>query len=90
MELSGRQGLDLSMDYYVRVPLQLVTQVAWRKLFGGKKREEVDPDQIDEIDVVGDVEKIRFLNVKITGTVEKYEVTLGRDKEKRSKRRRNK
>lgn len=90
MEISGRQGLDLSMEYFVRVPLRLVTQVAWRKLFGGKNREEVDPDQIDEIDAVGDLEKVRFLNIKITGNAEKYDVSLGRDKAKKSKRRRGK
>ncbi|HRF39771.1 MAG TPA: hypothetical protein PK198_13355 [Saprospiraceae bacterium] len=38
MEVSGRQNLDMSMANFVRVPLRLVTQVAWRKLFGGKSK----------------------------------------------------
>jgi hypothetical protein len=78
LEISGSQNLDASMEYFVRVPLRMVTQVAWRKLFGGRSRQEVDPDQIDEIETVGDTSNIRFLNVRISGTPEEYTVNLGR------------
>lgn len=66
MEVSGRQNLDMSMANFVRVPLRLVTQVAWRKLFGGKSKAETDPDQIDEIDIIGDRDKVRYLHIRIT------------------------
>ncbi len=80
LELSGQQSLDLSMAYFVRIPLKLVTQVAWRKLFGGKSQEEVNSEQIDEIEEVGDVDKVRFVNIRITGTPDDYSIQLGRDK----------
>lgn len=83
MEVSGRQHLDMSMAYFVRVPLRLVTQVAWRKLFNGKNKEDTDPDQIDEIDTVGDVSKVRFLNIHITGTPDDYKIGLGRGKKEK-------
>ncbi len=85
MEVSGRQHLDMSMAYFVRVPLKMVTQVAFRKLFGGKGKEEVDPDQIDEIDTIGDLNKVRFLNIRITGTPEDYNIGLGREKKEKEK-----
>lgn len=88
MEVSGRQHLDMSMAYFVRVPLRMVTQVAWRKLFGGKNKEEVDPDQIDEIDTVGDLNKVRFLNIRITGTPDDYKIGLGREKKEKERRQR--
>lgn len=78
MEVSGQQSLDASMNYFVRVPLRLVGQVAWRKLFGGRSQAEVDPDQIDEIEAVGDTSGLRFLNVRISGTPEDYSISLGR------------
>lgn len=79
MEVSGRQNLDISMAYFVRVPLRLVTQVAWSKLFGGKSKAEIDPDQIDEIDILGDSDKVSYLNIRITCTPD-YKVGLGWDK----------
>ncbi|MFN2328326.1 MAG: AsmA-like C-terminal region-containing protein [Chromatocurvus sp.] len=78
MEVSGQQGLDASMNYFVRVPLRLVGQVAWRKLFGGRSQGEVDPDQVYEIEAVGDTSRVRFLNVRITGTPEDYRISLGK------------
>jgi len=83
MELSGRQQMDMSMNYAVRVPLQLVTQAAWTKLFGGKRREETDPDQIDAIESVGDRNKIRYLNINISGTPDDYTISLGKEKKEK-------
>ncbi|HEY4207266.1 MAG TPA: AsmA-like C-terminal region-containing protein, partial [Puia sp.] len=37
MEISGTQSLDTHMEYYIRIPLKLVTQVGFRMLFGKKK-----------------------------------------------------
>ncbi len=80
IELSGRQSLDLNMDYFVRVPLNLVTQVGFRSLFGGKRREEVDPDQEDAIVYRNMDKRVRFLNINVSGTPEDYKISLGKDK----------
>jgi len=80
MELSGRQALDLNMEYYLRIPWSLVTQAASSRLFGGRKKEEVDPDQVDAIQYRDRDKRVRFLNVKVTGTPDNYAVSLGREK----------
>lgn len=50
IEVSGEQLLDakMNMEYYVKVPLKLVTNVVYQKLFK-RRKEEVNPDQEDEI-----------------------------------------
>ncbi|MBL7982110.1 MAG: hypothetical protein JNL52_09895 [Flavobacteriales bacterium] len=80
MEISGKQGMDLTMDYYLRIPWSLVTQAASAKLFGGRRKEEVEPDQVDAIQYRDTDKRVRFLNVRVTGTPDKYEVSLGRDR----------
>jgi len=82
IELSGKQGLDLKMEYYMRIPWSLVSQAATTKLFGGKRKEEVDPEQEDAIQYRDADKRVRFLNVKVTGTPDDFKVTLGRDKKK--------
>ena len=79
IEISGTQSLDRKMEYYLRIPLKMVTQVGFRMLFG-KKQEEVDPDQVDAIEYRDKNKKIRFMNLKITGTPEDYKVALGKVK----------
>jgi hypothetical protein len=65
------------MEYYVRVPWKLVTQVAAQKLFGSK---EVDPDNEEEIQYRDETKKQRFVNIKITGTPDEYKISLAKDK----------
>ena len=79
MEISGTQSLDTHMEYYVRIPLKMVTSVGFRMLFG-KKQEEVDPDQVDAIEYRDKDKRVRFMNLKITGTPEDYKVGLGKAK----------
>ncbi|EIM78878.1 hypothetical protein A3SI_00380 [Nitritalea halalkaliphila LW7] len=78
IELSGRQQLDMQMDYFIRVPLGLVTSVGFRSLFG-RNRGEVDPDQEDAIVTRGD-RRVRFVNVNLRGTPDDFQVRLGRDR----------
>ncbi|WP_209329231.1 AsmA-like C-terminal region-containing protein [Lunatimonas salinarum] len=80
IEMSGRQGLDLNMDYFIRIPLGLVTQVGFRSLFGGKSRDEVDPDQEDAIVFRDENKKVRFVNLNISGDPDNFKVSLGRDR----------
>lgn len=79
MEISGKQSLNKQMEYALRIPLKMVTQVGFRMLFG-KKSEEVDPDQVDAIEYRDKDKRVRFLNLKITGTPDDYKVKLGKAK----------
>ena len=79
LEFSGTQSLDMKMAYYVRIPLKMVTQVGFRALFN-KKKEEVDPDQIDAIEYRDKDKRIRFMNLTITGTPDNFNVGLGKPK----------
>jgi len=79
LEFSGTQSLDLKMAYYVRIPLKMVTQVGFRMLFN-KKKEEVDPDQVDAIEYRDKDKRVRFMNLTITGTPDDYKVHLGKPK----------
>lgn len=78
IEMEGTQSLDLKMDYLIRVPLKLVTQVGFRALFGGKNKEEVDPDQVDAIQYRDKNKRVRFLNLRIKGTPDKFDFSLGK------------
>jgi len=82
IQMSGKQSLDLSMEYYVRVPMKLVTQVGFNSLFH-KKQEEVDVTQIDEIEYIDKDKKISFMNLKVTGTPDDFKVALGKDKKRK-------
>ncbi len=79
MEISGNQSMDAHMEYYIRIPLKMVTEAGFHKLFG-KKREEVDPDQVDAIEYRDKEKKVRFMNLKITGTPDDYKIHLGKAK----------
>ena len=79
MEISGRQSMDMQMEYYLRIPLKMVTEVGFHMLFG-KKKEEVNPDQVDAIEYRDKEKKVRFMNIKITGTPDDYKVHLGKAK----------
>jgi hypothetical protein len=80
MELSGSQDMNLNMEYYMRIPLKMVTSIASQKLFG-KKREEVDTEQEDDIIYKDPNRKVSFVNVKITGTPSDYKISLQKNKD---------
>ncbi|HEV9038124.1 MAG TPA: AsmA-like C-terminal region-containing protein, partial [Puia sp.] len=79
MEISGTQSIDTHMEYYIRIPLKLVTSAGWHKLFG-KKQEEVDPDQVDAIEYRDKDKRVHFINLRISGTPDDYKVALGKVK----------
>jgi hypothetical protein len=82
IRMSGKQSLDLNMEYYVRVPMKMVTKVGFSSLFN-KKHEEVDLAQVDEIEYVDKDKKIAFMNLKVVGKPEDFKVALGKDKNKK-------
>ncbi|MEQ8424206.1 MAG: membrane biogenesis protein, partial [Cyclobacteriaceae bacterium] len=77
IEISGKQDMNMNMEYYLRIPLRLVTKVGMMKLFGKK---EVNPDEEDEIQYMDDSKRTLFVNVKLTGTPDNYTIGFGRDK----------
>jgi hypothetical protein len=79
MEISGKQDLNLNMEYYLKIPWKMVTQAGSSKLFG-KKTEEVDPEQVDAIQYADPEKKVRYVNIKISGTPEDYKISLGKKK----------
>lgn len=81
LEFSGQQDSQGKIEYYVRIPWKVINQRVKYKLFG-KKDEEIDPEKEDEIIRKDPKRKTRYLNLKITGTVDDYKIRLGKDKRK--------
>lgn len=77
MEISGKQSLDMKMEYYMRIPMKMVTQVGFQALFG-KKQHEVDMDQQDAIEYRDRDKKTRFMSIRVTGTPDDFKVGLGK------------
>jgi hypothetical protein len=79
MEIAGTQSMDMHMEYYLRIPLKLVTQAGFHKLFG-KKQEEVDPSQVDAIEYRDKDKRVHFINLRISGLPDNYKIALGKAK----------
>jgi hypothetical protein len=79
MEMSGTQSMDMQMEYYLRIPLKLVTSAGFSKLFG-KKQEEVDPNKVDAIEYRDIDKRVRFINLHLSGTPADYKIKLGKAK----------
>ena len=82
MELSGTHDNNQNIDYYVRIPWQLVKKAAWGKLFRKKKDSVSNQEQEDEIVEVDPNKKTKYLNLKVKGNIEDYKVSLGKKKRK--------
>jgi len=80
IEVSGKQDMNSNMEYYIRVPMKLVTSVAKQKLFGSNPDEEIDSGKEDEIIYKDDSKKVRYVNLKISGNTENYKISLAKDK----------
>jgi hypothetical protein len=78
IEISGKQDMNMNMEYYVRVPWKLVTKAAASKLFGGKKT--VSSQDEEEIQYRDETSRQRFINLKISGTPDQYKISLAKDK----------
>ncbi len=84
IELWGQQDMDFNMDFYFRIPLKLIGRAAFQRLFK-RKKEDVDPDQIDEIEYRDPEKRIAFVSVNMKGNMEDYKIKLKRDKKKRKR-----
>jgi len=81
MELSGTQDLDNNIEYYLRIPWKLVKQAAKYKLFANKKNKgnTVEEDEIVELDPN---KKVKYLNIKLHGTTDDFNVSMKKAKKK--------
>lgn len=79
VEISGRQSMNMEMDYYLKIPLSLVTQAAFQRLFK-KRREEVDPNSDDAIQYRDSGKKQAFISVNLKGTPDTYSIALKKEK----------
>ncbi|MFN6037166.1 MAG: AsmA-like C-terminal region-containing protein [Bacteroidota bacterium] len=77
IDVSGKQSMDSNMEYFVKVPLKLVTKVGWQKLFG--KTNDNASNQ-DEIQYKSDNKNTKYLNLKIKGKGTDFKISLGKDK----------
>ncbi len=77
-EVSGKQATDLKMEYYLRIPLKVVTKAGFQKLFG--KKDQDNTGQVDEIEFRDENKRTRFVNIKIEGTPDEYRISLGKDR----------
>ena len=80
-EVSGRQGLDLTMNYDVRIPLKVIAKAGVQKLFGNKNRD--NSEQVDEIQYRDESKRTNFITVNISGTADDYNISLGKGKDKK-------
>ncbi len=77
IEISGKQAFTSDMDYNIKVPMKMVTDVGFKYLFG-KKREEVDSTQVDGIVYRDKDKKVKFVNINIKGNSEDFKISLGK------------
>lgn len=82
MELSGTHDQNQNIDYYLRIPWKTARKAAWQKLFGNKKDTIAITEGQEEIIEVDPNKNIKYLNLKVKGTIDEYEVSLGKKKEK--------
>jgi len=77
IEISGKQAFTSDMDYKIKVPMKMVTDVGFKYLFG-KKREEVDSSQVDGIVYRDKDKKIKFVNINIKGNSDDFKISIGK------------
>ncbi len=81
IELSGTHDSNQNIDYYLRIPWKTVRKAAWQKIFGSKKDSIITAEQEDEIVEIDPNKKIKYLNLKIKGSIDDYKISLGKKKD---------
>jgi hypothetical protein len=77
MDISGTQDMNDSIDYYARIPWNLVKGAARSKLFGTKENEGQTEDSIVEVD---STKRVKYLNLNISGTFDNYNIKMRKAK----------
>ena len=78
IEISGKQNMDGTMEYYLRIPWKMAMKSASGNLFGRKRSEEELSAVDDEIQY--ESKRAKYVNIKIIGDKNDYKVSLGKDK----------
>lgn len=83
MEVSGTHDSNHNIEYYLRIPWKTVKKASLYKIFGNKKK--VDSIQgEEEIIKVDKTKRTRYLNLKIKGNIDDYDISLGKKKKKKN------
>ena len=85
MELSGTQDIDHNIEYFLRIPWKTVKKAARYKLFANKKNKDSTLVTEDEIIELDPNKKVRYLNLKIHGNIDDYDISLGKEKKRKNK-----
>ena len=82
MELSGTQDLNNNIEYYIKIPWKTVKKAVWYKLFKNKKNSgnKTEEDEIIEVDPN---KKVKYLNLKLHGTVDDFKVSMKKKPKKK-------
>jgi hypothetical protein len=81
-ELSGTQDMNDNIDYYIRIPWKVIKEAARYTLFGDKKTDDGETGD-DEIIEVDPAKKTRYLNLRISGTIDDYKIKLSKPEKKK-------
>lgn len=82
IQLSGRQKVDLSMEYFIKVPVKIATKAAWRHVFSSKNTTQTDPAQWDEIEKYDPRKGVRYVHLRLEGTPDDFDVKLGKSQKR--------
>ncbi len=81
LEISGKQDMSMNMEYYLKIPCKLVTQIAKQKLNITNNDDNISGrEDEDEIQYKNNQKKIRYINLKLTSTEKGYSVSLGKER----------
>ena len=81
IEFSGTHDNKHNIEYYLRIPWKTAKKAALYKIFGNKKKVDSIKGEEDIIKV-DKTKRTRYLNLKIIGTIEDYNISLGKKKTK--------
>ena len=83
IEMSGTHDSEHNIEYYLRIPWKTVRKASLYKIFGNKKKVDSIYEE-EEIIKVDRNKRTRYLNLKIIGTVDDFDISLGKKKNKKT------
>ncbi|GGI57440.1 AsmA family protein [Winogradskyella haliclonae] len=82
IEFSGTHDSNHNIEYYLRIPWKTVKKASLYKIFGNKKKADSIYGE-EDIVKVDKTKRTRYLNLKIIGTMDDYNISLGKKKNKK-------
>lgn len=82
MDISGSHDINQNIEYYLSIPWKTVKKAARYKLFSKKNKDGGVVNQEKEEDIIelDSTKKVRYLNLKIHGSVDDYKISVGKKK----------